>query len=154
MSVPKIVTPSVRAPDLSTAVTEDTVAYQNIPLLFKSPVVQVHTKTNDSSDKKTKLYVQTQVYSNFEYSVNNAKNLFGTILAAGVLVYSVSTLISKEKEDMAEKIADGAETVSVLSGIAFSAAHLLNAVVANASNKNDDSKYAPGEVPNVYLSKN
>jgi len=141
-------------PDFSTNVNDDNFAFANIPLLFNSPIVETHIKTKDVNDTKTKLYVQTQVYNRFEYSVNNAKNLFGTLLAAGVLVWGVASLISKDDEDTSASIADGAETVAGVSAIAFSTAHLLNAVVANVSGKEDESKYKPEKVPNPYSSKN
>jgi len=155
MSTAEQETPTTKvAPVFSDNVTDDNFAFANVPLLFNSPVVETHIKTKDVNDKKTKLYVQTQVYNRFEYSVNNAKNLFGTILAAGVLVLGVASLVSNDEEDTSAAIAEGAETVAVVSAVAFSTAHLLNAVVANVSGKDDESKYQPENVPNPYLSKN
>jgi len=155
MSTVQKATPDTECvPYFSTNVNDDNFAFANIPLLFNSPVVETHIKTKDVNDTKTKLYVQTQVYNRFEYSVNNAKNLFGTLLAAGVLVWGVASLISKDDEDTSASIADGAETVAGVSAIAFSTAHLLNAVVANVSGKEDESKYKPEKVPNPYSSKN
>lgn len=147
-----VTTPVATAPTFSKIEKEDSVGYQNIPLLTNGSIVQTHVKTVDDSNKT--VYVQTQVYNKFQYSVNNAKNLLGTVLAASVLVAGVAKALTKEEEDRADNVKEGAKKIATVSAIAFSVAHLVNAVVANASMKEDDSKYKPTEVPNPWLIKN
>ena len=151
MSATPVTTPAT-TPVFSNVESEDSVGFQHIPLLTNGSIVQTHIKTVDSSNKT--VYVHTQVYNKFEYSVNNAKNLLGTVLAASVLVAGVAKYISKEEEDRADNVKEGAKKVATVSAIAFSAAHLVNAVVANATMNDDDSKYKPKEVPNPWSVKN
>jgi len=142
---------------------QDSLLFQQLPQFFPSPMVQVHCKTIDNANPETDLYVSMQVFNKVEYGLENVKNLLGTLLAAGVIVSAATKFLSSDDEidgDNADltktstQVYKGGKTVATLAAIGFAACHVVNAVYGNCTNKDNNIKYVPRDIPNVCRAEN